>query len=286
MPLAFSPIALSMREEYERIVLLSDDVSSDYSFANLYAWAEYFTIELAFEEDVLWIRQTTPHTVYWAPRGRVTGEYLSARNDDVRGKTFCRVPPTLARAMAEAGADVESARDDFDYVYGVRDLIELRGNRYHKKKNHVSQFVKLYDYAYEALTPSAIDKTLAFQEQWMGMQKTIDPSLIAEDRAIHRLCAAWSAFPALKGGLLTVSGAVVAYTIAEPLNGESIVIHFEKGDLRYRGSYQAINKFFLEYSAKEFKEVNREQDLGDEGLRQAKSSYHPARFIEKYCARF
>ena len=77
-------------------------------------------------------------------------------------------------------------------------------------------------------------------------------------------------------------GAMVAYTVAEKLTRDSIVIHFEKGDTQYKGIYQAINQMFLAHSASHFKLVNREQDLDDEGLRKAKLSYHPVDFISKY----
>jgi hypothetical protein len=77
-------------------------------------------------------------------------------------------------------------------------------------------------------------------------------------------------------------GAMVAYTVAERLTADSIVIHFEKGDTQYKGIYQAINQMFLAHSAPDFALVNREQDLNDDGLRKAKLSYHPVDFIHKY----
>jgi len=79
-----------------------------------------------------------------------------------------------------------------------------------------------------------------------------------------------------------VDGAMVAYTVAEKLTEDSMVIHFEKGDTQYKGVYQAINQMFLAHSASQYKFVNREQDLNDEGLRKAKLSYHPVEFVFKY----
>jgi hypothetical protein len=84
------------------------------------------------------------------------------------------------------------------------------------------------------------------------------------------------------GGAITVDDEMVAYTVAEALTDETVVIHFEKGDTQYKGVYQAINQMFLENTAGEFSFVNREQDLNDEGLRKSKLSYHPVKFVKKY----
>ena len=78
-----------------------------------------------------------------------------------------------------------------------------------------------------------------------------------------------------------VDGSMVAYTVAEALTPQSIVIHFEKGDTRFKGVYQAINQMFLSHSARDFVTVNREQDLNDEGLRKSKLSYNPTELLRK-----
>jgi hypothetical protein len=85
------------------------------------------------------------------------------------------------------------------------------------------------------------------------------------------------------GGLLRVAGRLVAYTVAERLATDTLLIHFEKGNPNFKGVYQAINQAFLAHNAEAaIRWVNREQDLGDEGLRRAKLSYHPETFVKKY----
>ena len=86
----------------------------------------------------------------------------------------------------------------------------------------------------------------------------------------------------LKGGAILVDNKLIAYTVAEKISEDMVIIHFEKGSQEYKGVYQAINQMFLEHSCKDFKTVNREQDLGDKGLRKAKLSYNPVDFIKKY----
>ena len=92
----------------------------------------------------------------------------------------------------------------------------------------------------------------------------------------------WDQFTGTLGGAILVDGAMVAYTVAEGLTNDTVVIHFEKGDTQYKGVYQPINQMFLANSAGRFSRVNREQDLGDPGLRKAKLSYHPVEFLQKY----
>jgi hypothetical protein len=109
--------------------------------------------------------------------------------------------------------------------------------------------------------------------------------LAAENRAIEKLLEASEAFKTLTGGALMVDEVIVAYTIAEVIGPHDILIHFEKADPEFKGSYQAINQIFLEQLDGQYDRVNREQDLDDAGLRKAKLSYHPIDFLRKYTAR-
>jgi uncharacterized protein len=105
--------------------------------------------------------------------------------------------------------------------------------------------------------------------------------LSAENRAVSRVLENWEQLNGMLGGAIMVEGQMVAYTVAEALTPQSIVIHFEKGDTRFKGIYQAINQMFLAHSARDFLTVNREQDLNDEGLRKSKLSYNPLEFMRK-----
>ena len=104
---------------------------------------------------------------------------------------------------------------------------------------------------------------------------------MAENRAIFRVLKSWDVISGLFGAAIRVDGEMVAYTVAERLAEDMLVIHFEKGKPGYKGVYQAVNQMFLANSAREYRFVNREQDLDDEGLRKAKLSYLPVRFQKK-----
>jgi hypothetical protein len=180
-------------------------------------------------------------------------------------------------------ATFEEERGHWDYVYSVSDLSDLKGNRFHKKKNLLNQFVKKYEYSYVPFEPQLIDQAKAMQEDWCTWRDCESSEVLsAENRAVYRVLENWEQLNGTLGGAIMVDGTMVAYTVAEALTPQSVVIHFEKGDTQYKGVYQAINQMFIAHSAQNFLTVNREQDLNDEGLRKAKLSYHPVEFLRKY----
>jgi hypothetical protein len=124
---------------------------------------------------------------------------------------------------------------------------------------------------------------LDVQKEWCRW-KNCDgsPGLKAEHDAIRTVLENWENLPGLMAGILSVEDRLVAYTVAEAMDDETLVIHFEKGLGEFKGVYQAINQIFLEKSASSFTWVNREQDMGNEGLRKAKMSYQPHHFLKKY----
>ena len=121
------------------------------------------------------------------------------------------------------------------------------------------------------------------QEDWcLWRDCESSDTLSAENVAIGRVFSQWDRLKGLTGGALMVDRTIAAYTVAEALSEDMLLVHFEKANPVYKGGYQAINQLFLRSVSGEFTSVNREQDLGDEGLRQAKLSYHPNGFLKKY----
>jgi hypothetical protein len=284
----FAPISLDRREEYLERLARCPQITSDYSFGNLWGWAEEYGLQWRFGESHVWILQTKPREVFWAPVGPWTDVDWPSCPCLARGLDFIRVPEKLCelwrRAMPDR-LDLAEAREHWDYVYAVPELVELRGNRFHKKKNLLSQFLRTYDYEYKPLTPDCVEETLEMQRQWFSWRDPEESSaLIAENTAIVRVLQNWDRIPGLVGGALRVDGEMIAYTVAEALTPEMLVIHFEKGRPGFKGVYQAINQMFLADAGAGYAEVNREQDLGDEGLRHAKQSYNPSRFLKKCLA--
>jgi hypothetical protein len=160
----------------------------------------------------------------------------------------------------------------------------LKGNRYHKKKNLVNQFKKKYDFTYLPFGPDMVSQAIYMQEDWCTWRdcESYD-TLAAENKAIGKVLDNWQMLSGITGGALLVGQDLAAYTVAEVLPDNTTVIHFEKGCPGFKGVYQAINQIFLAQDESPGSNiVNREQDIGDEGLRKSKLSYHPMDFIRKY----
>jgi hypothetical protein len=189
----------------------------------------------------------------------------------------------LWREQLSQEIQVQEERGNWDYLYRVADLIELKGKRYHKKKNLVNQFNRKYDFTYLPFGAEMVEQAMAMQTDWCTWRDCESSDILSsENRAIFKILQEWRQLAGLFGGALMVEDSMVAYTVAEALTPDMLLIHFEKGDTQYKGIYQAINQLFLANSAKQYTFVNREQDLNDEGLRKAKLSYHPEDYIRKY----
>ncbi len=286
MQAEFEAPSLARREEYLAALSKMPQKASDYSFGNIYGWAEAYGLQWAFQSDYVLIRQTIPHVVYWAPVGDWTSIDWAGCASMKPGTEFIRIPETLADSIAEQlgeNVDVTEMRDHFDYLYSVQELIDLKGNRFHKKKNLLKQFTKHYDFEYHDISPDCVEEVLEMQSDWcLWREEECNSTLIAENKAISRILTTFDRQPELFGGTIKIDGKMIAYTVAEELEPGTVVIHFEKGHTNYKGVYQAINQQFLEHSASQFEIVNREQDIGDEGLRKAKMSYNPVGFLKKY----
>ena len=270
----------------------TDQRSSDYCFPILWGWAGYYGYQAATHVDggLYWIRQTKPKTYNLAPIGNwrrndwagVIEEYFGKRAE------FWLVPEKLLEIWkAQLGSRVKYAEDrgNWEYLYDVQSLATLAGNHYMRKRNRVNQFRRKYPYEYKPITPEIIPSVLEFQREWC--QANVGdhlPGLEQEDDGIRLILDHWTEIPNLRGGVIEVNGRITAYTIGE-LAYDMILVHFEKASLEYGAAYQVINKEFLSHMLEEqpsLVKANREEDMNDPGLREAKLSYLPNGFIKKY----
>jgi uncharacterized protein len=286
----FEPISLSRQQEYLKLIQTSRVTASDYSFINLWAWAEEYGLSWAWDNGLVWIKQTRHEPCLWAPVGpwddvSWTGVF---NNPELSELGFTRVPEELLFqwvAKLPGRVQAEEARELWDYVYTVTELVDLSGNKFHRKKNLLNQFKKKYPFEYYDITPAHIRTVLAMQEEWCVWRDCESTEMLAaESRCIKRVLEAWGDLSGIKGAVISVNDRPAAFTVAELFREDSLLIHFEKGLHDYSGIYQAINQMFLEHNSA-YSFVNREQDLGDEGLRQAKLSYNPTDFVKKYRVR-
>ncbi len=285
--LQFEPITLDKQSRYLKYFSLCPQKTSDYSFINLWGWAEEYGLNWAWENDLVWFQQTRPEVLYWAPVGawqEIDWIERFKRLGIERG-TFIRVSERLVQSWQSELSDrirVEPTRGQWDYLYKISDLVNLKGNRFHKKKNLLNQFHKNYNHTYLPLGPDSVEMALGMQTDWCTWRdcESVE-NLSAENRVIARILKSWGHLDGLLGGALMIDGKMIAYTVAEQLTGDMLLIHFEKADSGFKGSYQAVNQIFLSRSPTGVIWVNREQDLDDEGLRKAKLSYYPEDFLRK-----
>lgn len=287
---AFSPITLEDMNRYREFHAASGTRAADYSFTNIWGWAEHYGLEWRFTDKLCWIRQTKPFVRDWAPMGWWKDVDWAATEEVASGKEFYRVPKPLRLLWEEQlpkGIEAEESRGQWDYLYKTEELAALSGNRFHKKKNLFNQYLKKYpDHAYLPLTIECVEAVLQMQEEWCNWHESPESdALKAENKAIFRVLSNWDRLPGLSGGFIADGGKVIAYTVGEQLTQDTLVIHFEKGNTEYKGIYQAINCFFARENVERFALINREQDLDDEGLRKAKESYNPVDYVRKHTVR-
>jgi hypothetical protein len=196
-----------------------------------------------------------------------------------------RVPDAMAEELAQAGFKVEDDRANWDYVYRVADLALLEGRHYDGKRNFVRQVLASNQCEYRRVTAENVSDCLTLETSWCNLRHCeLDPGLEAEQRAIALCFEDWAQL-SLIGGAVVVDGRIEAFAIGERLNPTTAVVHFEKANPEIRGMYQLINHWFSQNDLSGYTYVNREQDLGIEGLRKAKESYHPHHMVRKFTVR-
>lgn len=288
MTLKFEPIEIKKQNDYLKQYRRSGVSSSDYTFINLWGWSEEYQLEWAWSDHLTWIRQNHPIVRYWAPVGdwQRTDWKKEFERFPSDATQFIRVPEKLYHIWQQAlpaSVRIEETKGQWDYLYDFKELIELKGNRFHKKKNLVNQFKKNYDYRYLPYSPEMMMRARELQTDWcIWRDCEANETLAMENRVIERVLSNGSELMQMTGGALVVGDELICYTIAEAVFSNDLVIHFEKGNPEFKGSYQAINQLFLEHNDQyDYVHVNREQDIDDPGLRKAKLSYNPVGFIKK-----
>jgi hypothetical protein len=173
-------------------------------------------------------------------------------------------------------------RDHFDYIYNAADLAELPGKHYLKIRSQIHKFRKNYRYTVEPITLENREELIDFLEKWCKLKGCASDSFLAHEIEATSYAIEHLSELSLRGLLIRVDSEVEAISLFERLNADTAVIHFEKGMTEYEGIYKAINEETAKVLADEVKYINRESDLGVEGLREAKMRYHPDHMVEVY----
>ncbi|MEG0109255.1 MAG: phosphatidylglycerol lysyltransferase domain-containing protein, partial [Lachnospiraceae bacterium] len=177
---------------------------------------------------------------------------------------------------------VNYSRDLADYVYETEKLSTLAGKKLHGKRNHINKFLSTYkNWTYEALSSENIEDCFQMALKWRNENGCDDDS-----EKNSEMCVTLNSLRLFKelhliGGVLKIEGKVVAFTIGEPISDEIFVVHIEKALSEIDGAYPMINQQFVLHECQNYEYINREEDVGSEGIRKAKLSYRPAFLVEK-----
>jgi uncharacterized protein len=291
----FKPLTLADRDVFRRILWDYQPETSELTFTNLFIWQSHYGYQWSLDRDRLLVVSTAAAGQAWAlppvgppPRVDLCRQVLGWLRDacGVADPAIERADPRLAAELAgHPGFVVEPARDHFDYVYHSEDLIRLPGGPYHAKRNHISRVVRSGRYRYEPLGVEHLAACLELSGRWCDIKKCdLDMSLMGEWAAIDAALANFQAL-ALQGGVILFNDRVEAFSCGELLNGMTAVIHLEKANPEVGGLYAVINQEFCRQAWAGVEFINREQDLGEAGLRAAKLSYHPHHLVEKFRVR-
>ena len=291
----FHRLTLDQKDTYNEILFASGTRGCEYSFANMYLWGQQL---VAFRHGCVVFfshfdgRSVYPYPIGSGDRRRCLEEILADSHE--RGIP-CRIVSMTDPDVAELESwfpgkfHLRADRNSFDYVYAIDDLADLKGKKFQKKRNHYNRFCAQYpNHEILTLNECNIDRARRLVDQWYygHMRSNPERNFLLENIAMARAFQNYRTLD-LEGCILLVNGEAVGVTMATRLSDDTFDIHFEKAREDIDGSYGAINCEFARHLRRTHPEVrflNREDDMGIEGLRKAKLSYQPHHLLEKHWA--
>lgn len=271
-----SVITLDLRPSLHPMFRRLKDGISEFTFANLYLFRGTHNYRISkLSGNLLVISGTDKEGSFFMlpsslPKRAVLRELFD------RFSFMKNASEKQARELTDAGFAAKEDRNNFDYLYLRDEMAALTGRRFHRKKNLVNFFIGEYSCSEKPLSEKYLSDALWILDEWMNGRKTPGDYAAAKE-ALER-CAQLE----LCGMIYHVEGKPAAYVLGEELNSETFVVHFEKGIGDYKGLLQFVNQSFAAALPDRYRFINREQDLGDAGLRKSKSSYVPCGYVKKF----
>ncbi len=299
--LAFNPPKIEDKEWVDKIVRSGKNLVYSFSFGTLFIWRVKYEIQICRYNNMLLIsygfgkKRSFSFPVY--AQGTSESEIKNsidavleyckenALNPTFVGLTQDKVE--LLQKLYDNAFESEPDRDNWEYIYNSEDLALLKGGKYHSKRNHIARFGKTYDWTYESLNADNLLQAKQVAKKWCyekgcGLIDDLHSEYCSIKESVNH-------FDELGffGGLIKVDGEPVAMTIGEEVFEDMVVVHYEKAVESYQGAYTVVNQTFSnDLMNRGYKYINREEDLGIEGLRKAKLSYKPEILLEKYVCKF
>jgi len=292
----FQPVTLADKHIIQSFTLKSYSKSCYLTFSNLYCWGSFYRTEYTVENGQLFFRYMYDNKyIYFVPIHNCNNkESLHMLLQEAINSQKPFLLQCLDTAVCEVfdsimpdGFTWTVDRDMSEYLYNRGDLENLKGKKFQSKRNHVNHFLRSFpDYEYLTLTPEIIPECLALERQWRKNAEEQETAEEAESIELEHnaLKCAFDNFVELDltGAAICVKGKIVAFTFGAPVNDNVFDICVEKADTKIIGSYAIINQQFARRIPQRFTYINREEDLGVQGLRKAKLSYNPVALIEKF----
>ena len=287
--LIFKEVKLSDKELFDSYLSQPERRGSECAFSNLFVWRDCYHIYWSIFRDFLLVRvKRNDVDFFLQPFGGrdedlpLVLEELKAYEghsfemhgiyEDSKAR-FERIMPKL---------QFTEDRDNWDYVYLREKLATMSGRKLHGQKNHYNAFCKAYpQHVYEEISESNLHECMSFASAWCDWRALEDSSVGEERLAIHQALENFVALQ-LRGGLIRIDGRVQAFSFGSKINDDTAVLHVEKANPGIRGLYTAICKEFAQNAWGDVKYLNREEDMGHEGLRTAKQALHPEFMVQKY----
>ena len=292
----FERLDLHQKTKYDQFLMNCGERGCEYSFANKFLWGRQKAAFLG--NHLVFFSLFDRRSVYPFPIG--TGDLKPVLDTIIRDAQERGIPCYITGLTKEDCCSLETLypgrfqihpdRDSFDYIYSIEDLAELKGRKFQKKRNHLNRFLEEHpDWQVLPLNERTRAAAYCMLQSWYTNRAQMDPMMdfhlekLALDRAF-----AFQKQLDMEGIVLVENGTVLAFAMGSRLNRDTFDIHFEKAREDIQGCYPIINREFARYLRDKYPEVkwlNREDDMGLEGLRTAKLSYNPDRLLEKYWAR-
>lgn len=263
--------------------------SCDFSIAGVMMWTEYYSYEYAEFAETLFIRGIDPESgmmLYYRPVGTLDAEAARVLiSESVPAGVNAEILMPLesdAEGQLTVNGLERSESSLKEYLYPIDRFIGFAGKKMEKKRNHLNFFLKNYsDASAEPISTGNLAELISFSEGFAGMHEDSTMALYENHKTIEVL-ENWDKY-SFEGLAIRLNGKIIGFTFGEKI-GDTFFVHVEKGDISFRGIYQALASFMSRNINKKYPEVvylNREEDMGDESLRKSKESYHPTLFVNK-----
>ena len=304
--MTFHPLKLSDREAMQAVTLPSGRRNCNYNFANLVGWQFWYSTEVCVLENAVVLRYTFDgQRAYMVCTSEaLSPELIEALFDDSNGDlTLIGLEDSQVAQLSiincQLSITTEPVRDQYDYIYRRTDLATLHGRHLDAKRNHIHRFRGEHpDFEYRPLMPELFDECRRLTEIWQEDKAAIkreqsdacidsaereqartefkggSDTISAEKQVMETIFSNWDAL-GMKGGSIFVDGCMVAFTYVAAVTADTFDVCVEKADRHVEGAFAIINQQFAEHLPEQYIYLNREEDMGIPGLRQAKLSYHP-----------